>query len=260
MTTNKISQPTGGRRPRRLFRDFLPSAAADAELTWFFNEAEIAIEQPSNFQGLIAGASVTSLPEVERRAEAMHAARKIEERLKRLLPTDALLLAGLYTELPWSRAVTRALPGGLAGAARVWVPVLAAYVRTLTRGQTHAKDIAEFVEETVRAGPQRSSTPGASLWRSHAQSPSGRTSVCAATDRASSPRRTGEAPRWLGAPKVEPRGAALLLGRRPGARRQCSGVPSAAAVAPQRNHLPARGARLLRLPRRNPPKNPSSLR
>ena len=42
MRTTKVRQPTGGRRQRRLFRDFLPSAAADAELTWFFNEAKLS--------------------------------------------------------------------------------------------------------------------------------------------------------------------------------------------------------------------------
>jgi hypothetical protein len=119
---------------------------------WFFNEAEIAIDQPSNFQGLLGGCSPTSLEQVERRAEAMHAARKIKERLERLRSTDALLLAGLYTERPWSRAVTRALPGGLAGAARVSVPVGAAYAHALTHATTGAKDVDAFVEEIVCKG------------------------------------------------------------------------------------------------------------
>ena len=60
----------------RRFRDVSPSEAAEAELKWFFNEAETAIEQPSNFQGLVAGCSPTSLEEVERRAEAIHAAQR----------------------------------------------------------------------------------------------------------------------------------------------------------------------------------------
>jgi hypothetical protein len=152
MSMTRVHPPTGGRRQRRLFRDFLPSAAADAELTWFFNEAETAIDQPSNFQGLIGGAPPTSLEEVERRAEAMHAARKIHDRLQRLGAADVRLLSGLYTERPWSHAVTRALPGGLAGAAWASIPVRIAYVHALARAQTRAKNVADFIEEVVRSG------------------------------------------------------------------------------------------------------------
>jgi hypothetical protein len=135
-----------------LFPDFLPSAAADAELTWFFNEAETAIEQPSNFQALLGGVSPTTLEQVERRAEAMHAAGKIRDRLLRLRRADVRLLLGLYTERPWSRAVTQALPDGLAGAAWASVPVRVAYVHALVRAETRAKDVADFVEEVVRLG------------------------------------------------------------------------------------------------------------
>ena len=126
MSTSKVRPSTRRPRKRRLFRDYAPSAAADAELTWFFNEAEIAMDQPSNFCALLAGASPMSFEHVERRAEAVHAARKIQESLERLRPTDALLLAGLYTERVWSSSVTRALPAGLAGAARVSMTVGAA--------------------------------------------------------------------------------------------------------------------------------------
>jgi hypothetical protein len=140
----------GSGHPQRRFRDVSPSEAADAELTWFFNEAETAIDQPSNFQGLLAGASPTSLEEVERRAEAMHAARKIYDRLQRLRSTDRLLLSGLYTERACSDAMTEALPGGLAGAAQASVAVRVAYVRALARAETRAKGVVAFVEDVVR--------------------------------------------------------------------------------------------------------------
>jgi hypothetical protein len=143
--------PPGGPARGRLGA-FSPSATGDEELRWFFNEAEIAIDQPSNFQGMLCGDSPTSLQAVERRAEAVHAANKIGERLRRLRPMDAQLLAGLYTERPWSRAVTLALPGGLAGAACVSVPVGAAYTRARGRLETRARDVSEFVEEVVRKG------------------------------------------------------------------------------------------------------------
>jgi hypothetical protein len=152
MSTTKGSPIPRGRRGRRYLRDFLPSAAADAELTWFFNEAEIAIDQPSNFHALVAGASRTSLEQLERRAEAMHAARKIHDRLRRLRSADVLLLSGLYTDRPWSSGVTRALPGGLAGAAQASLGVRVAYIRARARAETRAENLAGFIEEVVRSG------------------------------------------------------------------------------------------------------------
>jgi hypothetical protein len=151
MTMNKNTATRSGRRRRR-FRNVSPSAIADAELTWFFNEAEMEIDQPSNLQGLIAGVSPTSLQAVEQRAEAIHAARKIHDWLQSLPSTDARLLAGYYTERPWSNAVNKALPGGLAGAAGASAAVRVEYVRALGRAQTHAKNVVEFIEEVVRKG------------------------------------------------------------------------------------------------------------
>jgi hypothetical protein len=52
--------------------------------------------------------------------EARHAAGKISDWLKRLPTTQALLLAGLYTERLWSEEVTKALPFGLGGAAEAY--------------------------------------------------------------------------------------------------------------------------------------------
>jgi hypothetical protein len=135
---------------QRMFGGVAPSEDAEAELRWFFNEAEAAVEMPSNYQGLIAGASPTSMDAVERRLEAMHAARKISERLQGLRATDARLLAGLYTERPWSGAVLGQLPGGLAGAAAASVRVRMEYVRALASARTRVKSVSEYIEEVVR--------------------------------------------------------------------------------------------------------------
>jgi hypothetical protein len=151
MTMIKPVQTIPERSARR-FRDVSPSDAAEAELTWFFNEAESAIEQPSNYMGLLAGCLPTSLDEVERRAEAMHAARKIHDRLARLRRGDRMLLSGVYTEHDWSDAVLEALPGGLAGAAQASVCVRVAYFQALARAQTRARSVDAFVEEVVRRG------------------------------------------------------------------------------------------------------------
>jgi hypothetical protein len=151
MTMNRENEIRSGCEQRR-FRDVSPSEAAEAELTWFFNEAETAMDEPSNFCVLLAGGTRSNLEEVERRAEARHAAGKINDRLQRLRSTDALLLSGLYTERPWSDAVEGALPGGLAGAAYASPRVRVEYVRALARAQTHAKDVGAFIEEVVRKG------------------------------------------------------------------------------------------------------------
>ena len=138
--------------PRR-YRDVTPSEAASAELTWFFNEAEMAMEGQSSLCARVAGCGVETLEEVERRIEARHAARKIYDRLGPLRSTDRLLLSGLFLERYWSDAVDAALPGGLAGAAAVFPRVRAEHVRDRARGQTKARDVRAFVEGVVRDGP-----------------------------------------------------------------------------------------------------------
>src|SRR5579859_2977230 len=148
MTMNRQDQSHSGCAQRR-FAGVSPSEAADAELTWFFNEAQSAVDTPSNFSGLFSGTSATSMEEVERRAEAMHAARKVYDRLTRLRERDALLLCGLYTERPWPDAVVRALPHGLAGAAANAVCVRVEFVRALAEGRTRATRIVEFIEEAA---------------------------------------------------------------------------------------------------------------
>ncbi|HVN35590.1 MAG TPA: hypothetical protein VMU96_10095 [Casimicrobiaceae bacterium] len=137
--------------PRR-FRDVTPSAAAEAELRWFFNEAEAEIDMPSNYCSLLAGVRRTTEEEVERRIEAQHAAGKINGWLKSLHTTQALLLAGLYTERPWSDEVTKALPHGLAGAAEASPIVKVEYLRAIARNQTRARTIADWIEGVVHKG------------------------------------------------------------------------------------------------------------
>jgi hypothetical protein len=84
--------------------------------------------------------------------EAQHAAGKINGWLKRLSTTQALLLAGLYTERPWSDEVTKALPFGLAGAAEAYPTVRVEWLRAVARGQTRARSVAAWVEDVVHKG------------------------------------------------------------------------------------------------------------
>jgi hypothetical protein len=151
MTMNKSPRTRSKRAHNTSCHDSL-SEAGQAELEWFFNQAEIDIDLPSNYQALIGGACPSSVQEVERRAEAIHAARKIHERLQRLRSTDMLILSGLYTERPWSDAVQKALPDGLAGAAAASPSVRIEYVRALAGARTGAQNVATFIEEVVKKG------------------------------------------------------------------------------------------------------------
>lgn len=137
--------------PRR-FRDVTPSAAAEAELRWFFNEAEAEIDIPSNYCPLLAGVRRTTEEEVERRIEAQHSAGKINDWLKRVHTNHALLLAGLYTEQSWSEEVTEALPYGLAGAAAAYATVNVEHLRAIARCETRARSVKDWIEELVRKG------------------------------------------------------------------------------------------------------------
>jgi hypothetical protein len=147
--TNPQSQKKK-RSPWR-FGDVSPSPAAHEELIWFFNEAESAIEQPSNYCAALAGLPPTSLAEAERRVEALHAANKIKARLQAIPGSDALLLAGLYTPRPWSRRVEKVL-GALAGALVVSASFRAEYLRALVRARTKADSVAQWLEELVKTG------------------------------------------------------------------------------------------------------------
>jgi hypothetical protein len=148
MTMTKESTLTGD-VPR--FGDVVPTPEAHAELKWFFNEAEQAMDQPSNFCALLSGISPTGAEEVENRLEAMHAAGKINDRLKKVPTSYALLLAGVYTARVWPAKVEGVL-GSLTGAVDSLPTVRAQYLRALIGAQTRAKSVAFWLEELVVMG------------------------------------------------------------------------------------------------------------
>lgn len=89
----------------RRFVDVLVSMEADAELTWFFNVAPMAIDVPST-QGILLRRRHPGEPDlVEARAEAMHAARKIWGRMQQIGQRYAYVLRALYTEREWPPAL-----------------------------------------------------------------------------------------------------------------------------------------------------------
>jgi hypothetical protein len=127
-----------------------PSAAAERELRWFFNEAASEVDEPSNFAGLLAGMSATSLEAVERRAEAVHAAAKIRGRLQAVSGTDARMLEALFTERPWPARLERRL-GVLAGPVVALPVVKAEHLRALMGARTRQKMLAGWLEDLLKA-------------------------------------------------------------------------------------------------------------
>ena len=119
---------------------------------------------PSNCTGMLGGVRIGSLADVERRAEAIHAARKIHERLRSLSPMTVHVLSALYTERPWPKAVVKKL-GVLAGPMEGLPIVRAEHLRALARGRTKAKTVTAWLEEVVLAAE----AAGMASWRDDAE-------------------------------------------------------------------------------------------
>lgn len=144
---NTSKQQSGRGESGLQFGDITPSETADRELRWFFNEAEMECDQPSNYVSLLAGITVEDrAAAVEHRAEAVHAAGKVRGRLEKLSTTDALTLEGVYRERMWSRRVETAL-GPLAGAVAALPTVRVLHLRALATARTEADTVAAWIEE-----------------------------------------------------------------------------------------------------------------
>jgi hypothetical protein len=148
---------------RFCFGDVSPSRAARHELHWFFNEALKEVELPSNYVGMLSGMSPGSLAAVERRAEAIHSARKIRDRLGALSTLDAIMLEALYTERPWPPRVEGAL-GALTGPVAALPIVKAEYLRALLGARSRAKSVTAWLEELVTADRN-----ALAIWRPEAE-------------------------------------------------------------------------------------------
>jgi hypothetical protein len=78
---------------------FQPNGPADIELDWFFNLAEVAMGNRSNYAVLLGPQDGDTM---EARAEACHARRLLRRRLLDLGSHDAGVLQVAYTARPWS--------------------------------------------------------------------------------------------------------------------------------------------------------------
>ena len=133
------------------FGDFTPSLGAHAELRWFFNDAASEMDTPSSFGALSGEDSPTSVEAVERRAEAAHAAGKINRWLQAIPVGHALLLQGLYTEREWPRPVARIL-GPLAGAVEASPTVRALHLHARITERTCTPSVGAWLGEVIEQG------------------------------------------------------------------------------------------------------------
>ena len=134
----------------RRFGGVAPSPAADEELTWFFNRAPMAVDVPSIQGELLARRPPGSPRALERRAEALHAARAIGERLVTAGVHEARVLQALYTDRCWARAIARRLEH-LAGVIESLAVVRAAHLAAQRQGRTRAADTATWLEQLADA-------------------------------------------------------------------------------------------------------------
>jgi hypothetical protein len=146
------TRSTGLHFGRRL-GDVQLTKAADEELAWFFNGAVRAIEAPSVQGVLFDGGDPGDPAAVEARAEALHAARKIWERLCVLGAPETRILEALYTERRWPRALERSL-GYLAGVVEALPGVRAAHLRERAQGSTAAANATAWLEEKAAERPE----------------------------------------------------------------------------------------------------------
>ena len=127
---------------------------ADEELAWFFNDAASAIDAPS-VQGILFDWRDPGDPAiVEARAEALHAARKIWERLQKMGAAEVRILEALYTERRWPRALERRL-GYLAGVVEAMPDVRAAHLGERMQGCTAAANTTAWLEELAAERPEK---------------------------------------------------------------------------------------------------------
>jgi len=146
-----------------LVRALRASDAAHRELAWFFGPAACDIEPPSNYDLIVQQATYgggrgrrgarTSEGGVEARADALHTARIIHERLRGVPRRQVAVLQTLYTPVEWPQAVQE-LCGWLTPLVCELSRTQRNFEKAEREGTTFAVDRAEWLEEwTERHGP-----------------------------------------------------------------------------------------------------------
>src|SRR5271169_995589 len=103
----KAETRTAGLHPGRRFGAVVVSQAADEELTWFFNDSGTEATQKSHLAAAFDRHRPNTLAAFVDCVEAMHAARKIWDRLESLEPREAHALETLYTDRIWPGPLVR---------------------------------------------------------------------------------------------------------------------------------------------------------
>jgi len=130
-----------------------PSRHADAELAWLYNRCAIAVAAPSVQGELLLERRPGSPEAVLARAEAMHAARKICERLRKIGVREQTVLEALYTERRWPRALERKLHH-LTGVVEALPGVRAEHLAEREQGRTGATTTTAWLQELVERSPE----------------------------------------------------------------------------------------------------------
>lgn len=152
-TLRRVSDRTPAMHAGRRFGDVVPSRAADEELTWFFNDAAIEIDRPSVHGALFEDKRPGSAEVLEARADALHAGRKIWERLQQTGERECSVLAALYTEECWPRTLARKLVH-LAGVVEAMPSVRAEYLRARMQRRTTAPNATQWLDELAERCPK----------------------------------------------------------------------------------------------------------
>jgi hypothetical protein len=141
-------------RPIFLY-ELRPSPEAEAELEWLFNRAEIEIGTPSSWHTLVQSlasdrAGLGSTHDAERRADALHNARKIVDWLEAMPRPLADVLVAAYRPTPWPERVELKL-GRVTGIVMTLRSVLDCWSRAMPTGVV---GIAGWLEGQLARGDE----------------------------------------------------------------------------------------------------------
>jgi hypothetical protein len=142
-----------GMHARHRFGHVVPSIEADDELAWLYNRCAIAVGAPSVQGELLLERRPGSPEAVLARAEAIHAARKICERLRKIGVREQTVLEALYTERRWPRALERKLHH-LTGVVEALPGVRAEHLAEREQRRSGATTTTAWLQELVERSPE----------------------------------------------------------------------------------------------------------
>jgi len=144
----KAETRTAGLHAGHRFGEVVVGAAADEELTWFFNDAGTECTHRSRLAAALDRHRPNTAAALVNCAEAIHQARKISDRLESLTPRDAHVLRLLYTDRVWPGPLVKRF-GPVVGVVEGLVRVRADYVTARMEQRTTTTSTTAWLEELV---------------------------------------------------------------------------------------------------------------